>query len=186
MKILIGCKIFIAYWICVGERTPRPTDFMIQYLMKYRRIFADGYSYYLTLVTQGRKPILIDNIDLLRYAFRLSKDKYDYSIDAIVILPEHIHMIITPKRAEEYPKIISAVKRSFVYGLDKALKDEAKIEISASKYKRSHAGIWQERFYEHTIRDEKDWLEKMEYIKNNPVKHGYVEEVKEWKYSSFA
>ena len=154
--------------------------------MKYRRIFADGYSYFLTVVTHKRKPILVDNIDLLRYVFKLSKQKYDYKIDAIVVLPDHIHMIITPKIATDYPKIISSIKRSFVYGLDEKSKKEAKIEISSAKYKRSHAGIWQERFYEHTIRDEKDWLEKMNYIKYNPIKHKYVEDPKDWQYSSFS
>ena len=153
--------------------------------MRYRRIYADGYSYYLTLVTQGRKPILIENIELLRYAFKLSKKRYDYRIDAIVILPEHIHMIITPKIATDYSKIISAIKKSFVYGLEQNVKDEGKAEISMKKYHRGHAGIWQERFYEHTIRDEKDWLEKMEYIKNNPIKHNLVENLADWKYSSF-
>ena len=153
--------------------------------MKYRRIYADGYSYYLTLVTHRRKPILIENIELLRHAFRLSRKRYDYKIDAIVVLPEHIHMIITPKVAKDYSKIITAVKRSFVYGLEQSLKDEGKAEISTKKYSRGHSGIWQERFYEHTIRDEKDWLEKMEYIKNNPIKHKHVEKSEDWKYSSF-
>ena len=158
---------------------------MLVYFMEYKRIFADGYSYYLTIVTHGRKAILIDNIDLLRYVFKLSKQKYDYRIDAIVILPDHIHMVITPKIAKEYSKIVSYIKKGFVYGLNKQLKEEAKSEISHAKYHRGHAGIWQERFYEHTIRDEKDWLEIMKYIKNNPVKHNYVEDIKDWKYSSF-
>jgi len=73
-------------------------------------------------------------------------------------------MIITPSISKEYSKII--------YGLDETTKQHAKAAINHSKYKRVHTGIWQERFYEHTIRDEKDWLEKMEYIKNNPLKHG--------------
>jgi putative transposase len=153
--------------------------------MKYRRIYLDSYSYYLTLVTQGRKPLLIENIEVLRTAFRLSKKKYTYEIEAIVILPDHLHMIIRPKIATEYSKIIRHIKRSFVYGLDQETKDQAKAEISHAKYHRGHAGIWQERFYEHTIRDEKDWLEKMEYIKYNPIKHEYVENLEDWKYSSF-
>ena len=153
--------------------------------MKYKRIFANGCSYFLTIVTYRRKEILIENIELLRYAFKLSKQKYDYKIDAIVILPDHIHMIITPHIATDYSKIVSSIKRSFVYGLDEQLKEEAKTEISNSKYFRQHAGIWQERFYEHTIRDEKDWLEKMEYIKNNPIKHEYVKSLIDWKYTSF-
>jgi len=153
--------------------------------MKYRRIYLDSYSYYLTLVTQGRKPLLVENIDVLRRAFKLSKKKYTYQIEAIVILPDHLHMIIRPKVATEYSKIIRHIKRSFVYGLDQETKSQAKAEISHAKYNRGHAGIWQERFYEHTIRDEKDWLEKMEYIKYNPIKHNYVENLADWKYTSF-
>ena len=124
------------------------------------------------MVTHRRKPLLVDNIDLLRYAFALSKKKYVYSIDAIVILPDHLHMIITPKISTEYSQIISSIKRSFVYGLvgrgvlspTHEMVENRKVNLSPSKYHRKHSGIWQERFYEHTIRDEKDWLEKMEYI----------------------
>jgi putative transposase len=153
--------------------------------MNYRRIYLDGYSYYLTLVTHRRKPLLVEHIELLRDAFKRSKEKYMYSIDAIVILPDHLHMILTPKNATDYSKIIHHIKRSFVYGLDKEIKLQAKNEISDAKYKRGHSGIWQERFYEHTIRDEKDWLEKMEYIKHNPIKHQLVDNISEWEYTSF-
>ncbi len=56
--------------------------------------------------------------------------------------------------------------------MSQEIKEQSKLEISHAKYGRGHAGVWQERFYEHTIRDEKDWLEKMEYIKYNPSKVG--------------
>jgi len=162
-------------------------------IMNYRRIYADGYSYFLTIVTHKRKPLLVDNIDLLRYAFRLSKKKYNYQIDGIVILPDHLHMIITPKISTDYSKIISHIKRSFVYGLvgrsvlspTNKIVENRKVDLTSSKYNRKHSGIWQERFYEHTIRDEKDWLEKMEYIQYNPLKHGLVDNINDWKYSSF-
>ena len=159
--------------------------------MKYRRIFADGHSYFLTVVTHQRKPILIENIEHLRNAFRYSKKRYEYKIDAIVILPDHFHMIITPKIATEYPKIISNIKRSFIYTtvgrgiLTPTINTENKLTLSPSKYQRKHAGVWQERYYEHTIRDEKDWLEKMEYMRTNPIKHKLVENLNDWEYSSF-
>jgi putative transposase len=137
------------------------------------------------MVTFRRKPLLVEHIDLLRYAFRLSKQKYDYDIEAIVILPDHLHMIITPRIPADYSKIVMAIKRSFVYGLDQETKTDAKLTLSSPKYKRSHAGIWQERFYEHTIRNEKDWEKKMDYIYTNPVKHGWVDQANEWPYSSF-
>ena len=153
--------------------------------MNYRRIFEDGYSYFLTLVTHERIPLLIEHIDLLRYAVKLSKEKYDYELDAIVILPDHIHMIVTPQTATDYPKIITHIKRSFVYGVNEKRKQDAQNQLSSSKYTRQHSGIWQERYYEHTIRDEKDFKTRLDYIHFNPVKHHYVEAAKEWKYSSF-
>jgi len=154
-------------------------------MAKYKRVFQNGYSYFLTIVTQGRAPVLIDNIEQLRYSFKLSKQKYHYTIDGIIILPDHIHMIITPQNANDYPKIISHIKRSFVYGIDENYKSEAKVKLSRSSYQRKLSGIWQKRFYEHTIRNEKDWLEKMHYIQHNAVKHGLVDDWEQWEYSSF-
>ena len=153
--------------------------------MKYRRIFEDGYSYFITLATYRRMPLLVKNIDLLRQSFRLSKEKYNYSIDAIVILPDHLHMIVTPERSAEYPKIITHIKRSFVYGLDSDTKALAKSAATGSKYKRGHSGIWQDRYYEHTIRNENDYRVRFDYIHYNPVRHGLVGRADEWNYSSF-
>jgi len=153
--------------------------------MKYKRIYLDGHSYFITMVTQKREMLLIEHIELLRDAFKRSKQKYSYVIEAIVILPDHLHMIITPKIAKEYSTIISHIKRSFVYGLNDEVKEALKMKLGTAKYKRKHSGVWQERFYEHTIRDEKDLLEKMEYIKNNPVKYGIVDVFEDWAYSSF-
>ena len=103
--------------------------------MNYRRIYLDGYSYFLTLVTQGRKPLLVENIELLRDAFRRSKRKYRYTIDAIVVLPDHIHMIITPEVATDYSKIIAHIKRSFVYGLDENIKAQANLKLAMQNTK---------------------------------------------------
>ena len=158
--------------------------------MRYRRVFLENYSYFITIVTYKRVPILIENIDILRDAFKRAKRKYRFRIDAIVILPDHLHMIITPNNAFEYSKIVSHIKRSFVYGVvNKDKKVSAivnrKINLSTSQYKRKHSGIWQERFYEHTIRDEKDFYSKLEYIYKNPVKHNLIENPDYWEYSSF-
>ncbi len=90
-------------------------------MSNYKRIFMDGYSYYLTMVTHARNPILIDNIDLLRASFIDSKKRYRYSINAIVILPDHIHMIITPEHATEYPRIIRAIKYYFSVHCDECI-----------------------------------------------------------------
>ena len=149
-------------------------------MSNYKRIFLDGYSYYLTMVTHERNPILIDNIGLLRKSFADSKKRYAYTINAIVILPEHIHMIITPKNATDYPKIVRAIKYYFSVHCNE--KYYAHLVQSYSRNKRGSKPIWQKRFYEHTIRNEKEYDACIEYIINNPVKHGYIKHINDWKY----
>jgi len=153
--------------------------------MNYKRVYADGHSYFLTLVTYRRKPNLTTHIDLLRKAFRASKRRYRYTIEAIIVLPDHLHMIITPEYAIEYPNIVRYIKRYFVHGLPDKVRQDAKLHLTSSQYRRKHSGIWQSRYYEYTIRNEKDMQEKMQYIRNNPIKHGHVNDYCEWKYHHF-
>ncbi len=152
-------------------------------MSNYKRIFLNGYSYFITVVTHRRNPILIKNIELLREAFRESKKKYSYTIDAIVIMPDHLHMIITPKEAEEYSKIVSFVKRYFSRQCDPRYYTH--LNQSNSRWRRGLKPIWQKRFFEHTIRNDVDMREALQYMYHNPVKHGYVQDPKEWTYSSF-
>ena len=152
-------------------------------MSNYKRIFLDGYSYYLTVVTHGRNPILIDNIELLRESFAVSKKKYQYCIDAVVILPEHFHVIITPKLSNDYPHIIRTIKQHFSKHCESKYYEH--LEQSPSRWKEGYKPIWQKKYYEHTIRNEKDYYEKLNYIYNNPVKHEYVEKIDDWEYSSY-
>jgi putative transposase len=94
-------------------------------------------------------------------------------------------MILTPDEAERYPEIIKQIKRSFVHNLPETLKKQARLELTSSQYRRGEAGIWQSRYYEHAIRNEKDMEEKMLYLRDNPVKHGLCECTEDWPYSSF-
>lgn len=152
-------------------------------MASYRRLFVDGHSYFLTVVTHQRTPILIENIELLRESFKVSKSRYDYKIDAIVILPDHFHVIITPTLSQAYPGIIKTIKRHFSKHCDK--KYYQHLFQSISREDKGHKPVWQKRFYEHTIRDEKDYKVRFDYIHFNPVKHRYVNKAKDWEYSSF-
>ena len=150
---------------------------------KYRRIFQDYYTYFLTVNTYQRNPILIDNIELLRKSFKASKKKYNYRIDAVVILPDHFHLLITPYKATDYPKIIGAIKAYFSRHCERGYYEE--LEQSLSRHKKRYKAVWQKKYYEHTIKNEKDLVIHLGYIYNNPVKHGLVNYGEEWIYSSF-
>ncbi len=83
----------------------------------FRRVYAEGHPYFITMTTQNRTPLLVDHVELLREAFRNSKKYFVYEIDSIVILPDHPHMIIIPEEPDSYPKIVRSVKTYFSKGL---------------------------------------------------------------------
>ncbi|EKE04691.1 MAG: hypothetical protein ACD_20C00022G0016 [uncultured bacterium] len=151
----------------------------------YRRAFVDNHYIFITTVTYKRNPILVENIKLLRESFKKAKEHYCFDIYAAVILPDHIHLIIQPEVIKSYPKIIAAVKWYFSKHIDSEYINNVKDKLSASKLKRQEKGVWQRRYWEHTIRNEEGLNNYLDYIHYNPVKHGYVNNVKDWKHSSF-
>ena len=151
--------------------------------LNYRRFFLQNYPYFITVVTHQRNPLLIDNIELLRDSFKYAKSKFNFDIIAIVILPDHFHLIIELDNSRDYPKIIGVIKSYFSKNCD--TKYYKHLTQSYSREKQNYKPIWQKRFYEHTIRDDKDFKSRLDYIHFNPVKHNLVIKVKDWKYSSF-
>lgn len=149
-------------------------------MSNYKRVFENNRYVFITIVTNKRECLLIKNIELLRESFAKSQKFYKYELFAVVVLPEHIHMIIKPEKIEDYPKIVSRIKHHFSRNTDCQ-----NANISASKILKREKGIWQRRYWEHTIKDEDDLYKHVDYIHYNPVKHNIVNAVSEWKYSSF-
>ena len=149
--------------------------------MQYRRHYQQGASYFFTINLADRSSdLLIKQIETLRYAFKTVKQKHPFHIDTIVILPDHVHMLCTmPDNDANFSIRIKLIKYYFSYHI---AKNEP---ISKSRRKKEERGIWQRRFWEHCIRDEADYRAHIDYIHMNPIKHGYVERVKDWSYSSF-
>ena len=149
-------------------------------MVNYRRNRALGGHYFLTLTLKDRKAsYLTDNIDLLRDSFRNCRRTIPFFIKAIVILPEHLHCIIAlPPNENNYSEIIRKIKAHFTKGL-------VKQGVTFNKTTNGQYDYWQRRFWEHTIRNERDLTTHINYIHYNPVKHGLVSTVREWPYSSF-
>ncbi len=143
-------------------------------MVNYRRVYVPGGTYFFTIVTEHRQPILIQHIDNLREAFRKTKKKYPFSIEAIVVLPDHLHTIWKlPVDDSDYSLRWRLIKRSF--------SNEFKaFDRNASKIKKQEKNIWQRRFWEHLIRDDNDLRIHFDYIHYNPVKHGLVMKPADW------
>jgi putative transposase len=149
-------------------------------IMKYRRVRIEGGCYFFTVALADRKSdLLVANINALRAAVKMAKANHPFTIDAMVVLPDHLHALWTlPQGDCNYSMRWMLIKRYFSMSLPKT----ENIKMTRA-YKRER-GIWQRRFWEHTIRDERDFYNHIEYIHNNPVKHGYVSNAKDWPYSS--
>ena len=151
--------------------------------MRYRRSRQPGGCYFFTLVTYRRQPLLSlpANIERLRAAFRRERERYPFTIDAIVILPDHLHTLWRlPQDDDDYPNRWSRIKRYFSIGCVGA--DTTR---PASREQKRERAVWQRRFWEHRIRDREDWRGHMDYIHYNPVRHGLSATPAEWPYSSF-
>ena len=129
---------------------------------------------------ERNNTLLVDHIDLLRESIRLCKQKHPFHIDAWVVLPEHMHCIWTlPEGDDDFSNRWKMIKTQFSKGLPK-VERRSKVRI-----KRGERGIWQRRFWEHAIRHDRDYVAHMDYLHFNPVKHGWVDKVIDWPYSSF-
>ncbi len=148
--------------------------------MQYRRIKQNGGCYFFTVNLENRQQnLLTENINILRQSVRSVKQKHPFIIDAMVILPDHIHCIWTmPEHDTDYALRWSLIKSGFSRVLPVTEK------INPSRQKRGERGIWQRRFWEHLIRDDCDFEKHVDYIHFNPVKHGYVKNPVDWPYSS--
>jgi putative transposase len=147
----------------------------------YRRNTIPGGSFFFTVnLAERRLSLLIEHVDLLRGAFRDVRRRHPFAIDAIVILPDHLHAIWTlPEGDRDYATRWRLIKSAFSRALPSGER------ISASRAARAERGIWQRRYWEHTLRDDRDVARHMDYIHFNPVKHGLVTRVQDWPYSSF-
>ena len=150
-------------------------------MTSYRRNFVPGGSFFFTVNLAERKlSLLTTHIDSLRMAFRNTRQSHPFTIDAIVVLPDHLHTVWTmpegdPDFATRWRLIKSTFSRNIAPGE----------RISSSRIAKGERGIWQRRYWEHTIRNETDLARHIDYIHINPVKHGLVNRVCDWVPSSF-
>ncbi len=151
-------------------------------MSEYRRYRVPGGTYFFTinLLQRHGNSLLVERIDALRTAMREVRAQRPFHIDGWVVLPEHMHLIATlPPGDDDFSNRIKSLKIRFGKQIPPS---EQRSTVRAAKGER---GIWQRRFWEHAIRDEADYERHMDYLHFNPVKHGHVARVADWRYSTF-
>lgn len=152
----------------------------------YVRAFQPGGTFFLTLVTERRAPIFTDEIS--RSIFHAAIDRcrvlHPFELEGMVLLPDHLHILITlPDNDADFSIRLANIKSGFTRGY--LAGGGVEQHRSASRVRQRMRGIWLKRFWEHTIRDGEDLRHHLNYIHYNPVKHGYVKCPHDWPHSSF-
>lgn len=135
-----------------------------------RRYFREGDLSFLTHVTLGRQPILVENISLFREAVEFVHSVCPFEFIAWVILPDHFHVLIDPK-GNQVSEITKRIKLKFS-------------GLYRSANRLTSGRLWQYRFWDHIIRDEADLNRHVDYIHYNPVKHDLVTDPFTYSYTS--
>ena len=153
--------------------------------MSYFRRTRFGSSYFFTVISFRRRPILCD--DAIRLALRdallQTRARLPFTVDAMVLLPDHLHCIWTlPEDDFDYSARWAQIKHHVSYICRERYSDFVQ---TASNRRRGESAIWQRRFWEHVIRNETDMERHVDYIHYNPVKHSLVDHAAKWPHSTF-
>jgi putative transposase len=144
----------------------------------YRHNRVPGGAYFFTVTLHDRhSDLLVTHVNALRAAVRQARARAPFCIDARVVLPDHMHCLWTlPSNDADFPSRGRVIKTAFSKSLPVA---EPR---SSAMRSRGERGISQRRYWEHTIRDDRDYASHMDYTHFNPVKHGYVQHPADWPY----
>jgi putative transposase len=152
----------------------------------YRRWFVPGGMFFFTAVAYDRQPILTTQPGRqhLRTAIEAIRGQRHFELFATVLLPDHWHLIMQlPTGDTDYSTRMKRIKETFTKSWLQSGQPES--EVTDSQHSRGERGIWQPRFWEHTIQSERDLECCTDYIHWNPRKHELVSQVQNWPWSSF-
>jgi putative transposase len=149
-------------------------------MVNYRRNFIAGGTYFFTVTLRDRQAaFLTQHIDALKQAFDETRLTKPFQTQAIVVLPDHLHTLWQlPADDCDYAGRWRKIKSRFTRLL-------VQRSVLITRNEKGEYDLWQRRYWEHTIRDDLDLQRHVDYIHFNPVKHGLVDRVADWPYSSF-
>ena len=153
--------------------------------MRYRRMNIDGGTYFFTVVTYERRPLFSDGqaVALLNEVIARVQSRHPFDLEAQVVLPDHLHAIWQlPKEDANFSTRWRLIKEAFTREYVKRFERIRRPSGTDPKYRYA---VWQHRFWEHVIGDDRDMAAHLDYIHLNPVHHGLAKSPSEWPHSTF-
>lgn len=152
-------------------------------MSRYRRTWVPGGTFFFTVNLADRgHDLLVEHVGTLHRVWRQVAQEHPFQTIAVCVMPEHLHAIwALPEGDADYSRRWAMIKAGFTHEIDAASRPALR---TGSQRAHRDSGIWQRRFWEHQIRDANDLARHIDYIHFNPVKHGHVQQVREWPWSS--
>lgn len=166
---------------------------------KLRHYFLKGQIYFVTSNTKDRKEIFKNRVAARFFATTIAYHKYvlNFYLFGYVIMPDHFHLLLQPCEEYSLSKIMNYIKGNFARKYNEFINPDMTgirpLRVgyhngrsnNSDKEEKSKNSVWQKEYYEYVIRDEKDFIEKLDYIHNNPVKKGLVKDPGKYEFSSY-
>ena len=138
-----------------------------------KRYYGTGSAHFITWSCYRRRPLLDTERarDLLLAVLELMRERYRFGVVGYVVMPEHVHLLVSEPQIADPSTVVQAVKLGF------------------SQRWRTTSGVcgqfWQRRFYDFNVWSQRKEVEKLKYMHRNPVVRGLVEKREDWRWSSY-
>lgn len=155
---------------------------------RLHRYYGAGYSHFITTSCYQRLPLLGSprNRDLFVRVLEQVRRRYHFAVVGYVVMPEHVHLLITEPRRGSPSTVMQAIKQGFARRLLARLRKQRRPQqLSLWSGPVERGRIWQPRFYDFVVFSEKKRVEKLRYRHRNPVKRGLVLNPEQWRWSSY-
>jgi len=149
------------------------------------RYYGTHDLHFITWSCYRRQPILgtATRRDLLLTILEQARRKYRFVVHGYVVMPEHVHWLITEPEEGDPSVVMKVVKQGFARQLKKKCGSTAPGQ--GQFWGNAPDAVWQKRFYDFSVWSEHKRIEKLRYMHRNPVKRGLVEQPDQWRWSSF-
>jgi len=156
-----------------------------------RRYHHSEQSHFLTFSCYHRQPYFSNPTlrDVFLECLERTRRRYRFCVYGYVVMPEHIHLLISEPKVETVARAIQALKVSFVRrSLGAPHQPDGAPHLPAFGRCGKTDGtrtFWQKRYYDHNVRNHDSFSQKLDYIHSNPVKRGLCSTEMDWPWSSF-
>ena len=153
---------------------------------RLKRYYGTRHLHFITCSCYHRQAWLASpgRRDLFLRVFEQVRERYGFVVVGYVVMPEHIHLLISEPDRGDPSKVMQAVKQGFAR---RVLRERRKRRLASQLelFSQESEHVWQHRFYDFNVWTARKRIEKLRYMHRNPVQRGLVSEPQQWRWSSF-